>query len=770
MSYKLNNTIKTLTGWEIIENCYNNEQLINSGTNFMIGNGYLGYRGTLAEDKKEEFVGCIVTDTWDKADGKWEELCTVPNALFIELYVDNEKISVKNDVPVIFERKLDFKSGENYAKIKFEKNNFEILIEEYKFSSFKNIRLIPQKYTFFLNKNSKVKIISGIDGDIWSLNGEHFKEYKYYEKNNSLICKTITQEKEVEIFIGETFKININDYSSKIIKNEKGIFREIIFDIEKNIPITIEKNMYVYHSNDFDKPENEIYKEMIKEQSYDLLKQKNEIIWEDKWNNFDIKIDGNIIDQTAVRFNIFHNIISTPSHKSLPIGARGLSCQAYQGAAFWDQEIFNMPMYLYSEPNTAKKILKYRYDTLNGARRKAYRLGFKGAFYAWISGKTGDELCPDFFFKDVITNRPIRNHFNDWQIHISPDVAYAVYQYYHVTNDWDFIVNYGAELIFEVSRFISSRVCFKALKNQYEIIRVQGPDEYHENVDNNAFTNYQCHYVLRKSIEILEIMENKNLEKLQLIKSKISLTNNEIELWEDIIEKLYLPAPNEKGIIEQFDNYFDLEEVIPAEKIKERLIKDDEYYGWPNGITVFTQTIKQADVIQLFILHPNIFHKDLIRKNYQFYEPRTLHFSSLSPSSYSIAAAMSGYIDEAYKNFHRSIFIDINNTNEPFSGGTFIGGMHTAAAGAAWQMLVKGFAGFKLGENKELIFEPNLPPNWNFMFFKLIIENNVYEINISNEELKISCKYNIENLKEIVFFDKKYSFSKNNNILQIKLH
>ena len=184
-------------------------------------------------------------------------------------------------------------------------------------------------------------------------------------------------------------------------------------------------------------------------------------------------------------------MIATPAHTDhLPIGARGLSCQAYQGAAFWDQEVFNLPVFLYTDPEIARKILIYRYKTLNGARKKARDLGYQGAFYAWISGDSGEEICPSYFFKDVISGRRIRNHFNDWQIHISPDIAYTIWLYVTVTNDTEYLRDYGAEIVFEIARFLVSRSHFRKDRNGYDVIRVLGPDEYHENVDNNFFTNF----------------------------------------------------------------------------------------------------------------------------------------------------------------------------------------------------------------------------------------------------------------------------------------
>jgi kojibiose phosphorylase len=735
---KIKNHLITETGWELIETEYDKSQVINSGSNFMTGNGYLGYRGTLAEDKKEDYVGCFVTDTWDNADGKWEELCNVPNGLYTQIFIEDIPLTVKGNKLEGFKRNLNLKSG--VTSVDYTKNIKEIGINvsyhEEKFANLKDFHIIPLKMELTLDQDSTIVILEGIDGDVWNLNGDHLKNYQSGQYKDRLFVTTETSEKKQVITVASNVDlIGLDIQNINLIKKDSGIYREIKCKLKKGQKAVIFKYMSVYHSNDCDDPLSKALSD-ISDINYEEMKLAHEKLWEDKWQRYDIKIKGNLLDETAVRFNTYHSVIGTPTHASLPIGARGLSCQAYQGAAFWDQEIFNLPMYLYTDAKTAKNILKYRYDTLDGARRKAKSLGFNGAYYAWISGKTGDELCPDFFFKDVLTGRPIRNHFNDWQIHITPDIVFSIWKYYQITKDEQFLVDYGAEVILESARFLSSRVVYLPTRKRYELWKIQGPDEYHENVENNAFTSYQTKHALDVALQMVEVLNEKYPGKFQSLLDKISMNDTEIALFQDIVEKIYLPKPNEEGVIEQFDGYFKLESITPAEKIKDRLIKKDEYYGWPNGIAVFTQVIKQADVIQLITMHPELFTEKIKRANYKYYEPRTLHFSSLSPSIYSISAAQLGYIEEALKKFRKSIFIDLNNTNDPISGGTFIGGIHTAAAGAAWQMVVKGFTGFEVFDGK-VYLNPQLPNEWKIVEYKVELNGIFYKIIIYEDHIDI---------------------------------
>lgn len=734
MKSNITNHLYTPNGWKIVKNRYDRDMAITEGTNFMIGNGYLGYRGTFFEDTKEDYVGCIVTDTWDNADGKWEELCTVPNALHTTLTIDGKLFDLEEASS--FERSLNLKDAITSRKVKTNILGKNIEINEEKFASYEEKHVVAMRIQIVSDEDAKLIINTGIDTDVWSINGNHFSKEEQIINDQYQAVRLTTKSYKDEIIVLEKNDIPCE----KVTYNEKYYTYQC--ELKKDQPLTLIKYMIVVSSNDVESPIEHAENISKSIENYQTFKQKHVNQWKNIWQNLDVKIKGNLIDQVGLRFNIYHAIIATPMHKSLPIGARGLSCQAYQGAAFWDQEIFNTPMYLYSWPSVAKNILIYRYNTLKGAKSKAKKHGFEGAFYAWISGKTGEELCPDFFFKDVITNRDIRNHFNVWQIHISPDIAYTIQKYVEVTKDQEFLYQYGIEMIFEITRFLASRVNYKPRKNRYEINQVQGPDEYHENIDNNAFTNYQTYYTFVAALQYLD----KPTKEVEAVIQKLQLTDEEMNLWRDIKEKLYLPSPNEQGIIEQFDGYFDLESIVPAKKVTERLINKEEYYGWPNGITVYTQCLKQADVVQLFHLYPNLFSRDIMKKNYQYYEPRTLHFSSLSPSIHSIVASHIGNKEEAYKYFKKSLMIDLLNTNEAVSGGTFIGGIHTAANGASWQMVINGFAGLTYEEN-HIELNPNIPEEWEGLSFSIYVRGEQIYIDMTKNGIELTKS---ESDKEVV--------------------
>jgi len=757
----------TQSGWDIVESHFDPNQAVNSATLFLLGNGYLGYRGNLAGDGKQDDSGCFVTDTWDKADGKWEELCNVPDALRTRLFVDGTLVSHKTGALESFQRSLDLQNGLFKARfsqtLPGEKN---IAVWEEKFASLSNRHVVAMKFSFQLDTPAQVRVETGIDGDTWNLNGEHLERFNSFAQEGFLIMESDTREKGQRIVVLEKQSLEGASFEQSLHIRGKTAYHQLCFDLAAGQQVTLTKFMVVVHSNDTPDPLKEAL-QVAKNLDYVSLFQENKRLWLSRWNKYDIRVEGNVLDQVALRFNTYQSVIATPTHAPLPIGARGLSCQAYQGAAFWDQEIYNLPMYLFTDPQICRNILFYRFATLDGAREKAARLGFEGAFYAWISGKTGKELCPDFFFQDVNTGRPIRNHFNAWQIHISPDIAYTFWQYYEVSGDWDFIVEYGAEVILEVARFLSARALFNPRKDRYEFWKLQGPDEYHENVENNAFTNYQAYYTLKIIQDLIPQLQRKNPREWAELVQRCKLQPWEITLWEDMLQKMYLPKPQANGVVEQFDGFFALEDVVPAHKIKDRLIREDEYYGWPVGVTVFTRVSKQADVVQLLMLHPDLFSEKIVQANYDFYEPRTLHFSSLSPSAYAIVAARLGYIPEAYQKCTQSLFIDLRNTNEPVSGGTFIGGIHTAAAGVAWQMVVMGFAGFRVQEDGSLFFSPRLPKEWKAVSFYLDIRGNQYRVSFDHEFLFLQLLSGNNPLPTVFVGEEKHQLHKAKSYLRL---
>ncbi len=758
---KLRDAIITDNGWQIAEDSFKQEGIINSGSNFMVGNGYLGLRSTFENWGKEYFPACTVTDTWDRsAPEKMSELCNVPNPIFAQIFIDDEEVSLFTDEIISYNHSLDLYYGINRREfsVKLHSGKVATVVTE-KFASYDIMQLVPSKISIFINKDARLTLQIGLDSDVWSLNGNHYSSVQAASSDDVLAYTCVTKEDSIEIAVSTSVS-NISQYAdvSEITEVGGKLLRSYVINAEADKEITLERNSFIYHSKESDSPYDKAVAS-AKEytgRTYEELLDAHKPHWDEIWSKSDVDIDGDLEDNLLMKFNLYMAIIATPVHDYLPIGARGLSCQVYQGAAFWDQEIFNLPMYIYSNPEMARKILMYRHKTLDGARKKAKNLGYYGAFYAWTSGKTGEELFPDYFFTDVLTGRKMHNHFNCWQIHISPDISYAIWSYYEVTGDWEFIRDYGAEIMFEIAQFIVSRVYFKKDKDRYEFVRLLGPDEYHENVDNNVYTNYISKYVLEKTLVIYRKLKESDSASFQKLTKDISLPESAEEDWQDIVNKIYLPQPDKDTLlIEQFDGYFKREDITP-EELKKRLIDPGEYWGWPNGIAVETQVLKQADLLQLFAV-VELFPNEVVSANYDYYEPRTEHGSSLSPSVHSIVAAKSGNMSEAYRYFKEASSIDIfAKMRKVNSGGSFLGGIHTAAAGGVWMMAVQGFAGFIIND-EGIHITPRLPENWKSVSFAVLFRGIQLQVVVQKSEVTITSS---EQNADLVINGNDYSIKK----------
>ncbi len=726
---KLAQGLKIIDDWRIQEDRFHPEQLVTNGSNFMTGNGYLGYRGTFCEWRAAQYVGCFITDTYDKADETWEELCNAPNGLYAEFSADGQALGVLENLPAGYHRTLWFRYGLQTRSLTVRApSRAHVTLTEERFASYATLHLVPTRYKIESDRPTSVTMTWGIDGEVWDLNGTHLHGHKARGTRDGALSVTAqTGRSRITLAVASGLRVASDTVSQKHASvgsdSRKSTYRKLELNLEPETPVVIEQYMAVYSSNDLPDPRSAAVTavDSALKSGYERMWHAHQRAWDAIWKSCDIEIEGDLTAQALLRYNLYHNIIATPAHTDhLPIGARGLSCQAYQGAAFWDQEIYNLPMFLFTQPEVARKLLTYRYKTLDGARKKARDLGYEGAFYAWVSGRTGEEICPSYFFLDVLTGRSIRNHFNDWQIHVAPDVAYTVRRYYEVTGDWEFVREYGAEILFEVARFLLSHVYYKPAEDRYELIRLLGPDEYHENIDNNFFTAVQTRYALQAAAWAFETLAEHDPERHLELTERVGFSREASRRCREVADNLYLqPSDPGSGLIEQFDGYFALEDTRP-EVLKQRLLDPGEYWGWPNGVATETQVLKQADVLQTFTLHPWEFSEKQLRANYRYYEPRTQHGSSLSPSVHALVATWIGYDEDAYNYFLRSCTVDLANTNKAVSGGTFIGGIHTAACGAAWQMVVHGFLGARF-YNGVLHLAPRVPFWWKRVTVPMVI-------------------------------------------------
>jgi kojibiose phosphorylase len=740
---------QTTTGWNVVDTAPIPDRDVTIGSCFLAGNGYLGYRGTRPEQRASDFVGCVVSDTYDMADGVWRELCTVPNGLFVEVELDGAPLRFEavRDAHV----ELSLETGEvTHHWFGRTDSGLTALVSMRRFASLAELHAITQQVVVTPDQVCEVSVGAGIDDAVWSLNGDHFATVSTAIDHDVVTSRCVTGERGIQIAVASIVTVDELPPASEPTTPptaERGVTaRRWTGPVEPGATVVVTSTMAVASTNDDDVDRDPLAVAIdvgrrVSGRGYRGALAASAERWASFWSTSDVRIEGDPAAQAALRFSIYHNRIALPAHSDrLPVGARGLSCQAYQGAAFWDQEMFNLPSVLYTAPDIARSLLVYRWRTLDGARRKANRLGYEGAFYAWVSGDTGDELCPDFFFVDVLTGRPIRNHFNVWQIHISPDISQAVWSYWEATGDLDFLADHGAEILFEVARFLRSRVRWDEVRERYELIRLLGPDEWHENVDNNAYTARLARLALRHAAAVDGVLAAQRPGDVARLRDKIGVGADEVAAWARIEARLHEPDPAPDALlIEPFDGFFDLEDCRPDD-LRARLLDPSEYWGWPNGVAVHTQVSKQPDVIQMFAVDPT-FDLEVQRANYDYFEPRCSHGSSLSHSVHATVAARLApfhqrYLAQAYEYFMDTAALDLRSSAHAVVGGTFIGGMHTAANAGAYQTAVFGFGGFSIDDGTVQVI-PALPAGWSSLGYDIIIRDQRLTIEVTPTSIAV---------------------------------
>ncbi|MGP0090328.1 MAG: glycoside hydrolase family 65 protein, partial [Xanthobacteraceae bacterium] len=376
--------------------------------------------------------------------------------------------------------------------------------------------------------------------------------------------------------------------------------------------------------------------------------------WAGRWQCSDVEVEGDDDAQKALRFAVYHlNSAANPADEHVSIGARALTGDDYLGHVFWDTEIYLLPFYILTWPAAARALLMYRFRTLDGARRKAAQLGWRGALYAWESADSGAETTPE----QVIgpDRRVIDILSGKQEQHISADVAYAVWQYWQATEDEGFLLDAGAEIILETARFWSSRAQLEA--DGYRHVRgVIGPDEYHEHIDDNAFTNVMARWNIRRALDVAALLRQRWPEAWARLASRLDLDDTELKHWLEVADTMTTGLDPGTGLFEQFAGFFTLEKIDLADYAG-RSVPMDVVLGRER--TRQSQVIKQADVVALLGLLPKEFSDDAAAKNFHYYESRCDHGSSLSPAMHGMVAARLGYSDAALRYFRQTAAIDL---------------------------------------------------------------------------------------------------------------
>jgi kojibiose phosphorylase len=717
--------------WRVTEASFIPNRQHHSESIFTQGNGYLGTRGSFEEGFPDDRGATFIHGLWDDVEIGVTELANSPDWTTLEVWINDHRFSMEQGTVEDYARYLDLQSGVLWRRLRWTPSSgggqFDLFFE--RFPSLDDPHVMALRVQVqALDASASVEIRTSLDSQVDNEGRPHW-EIISQSSNHQIACLELsTLSTQKTIAMSTQLQTTHADAGMETwdILGKPGITLQAKLD--QGDSLIVDKFVAVYSSRDLEDPV-AAAQEKVKEASqvgYEDLREKNQVTWQDFWAKSDVIIEGDDEAQLSIRHALFQlRIAASTEDEHVSIGAKTLSGFGYRGHVFWDNEIFVLPFFTYTQPELARNMLMYRWHTLQGARNKAAENGFEGAQFAWESAETGDEVTPRWVPDWEDPSKSIRIWTGDIQIHISADIAYAILQYWQVSGDDAFMRDVGAPIILETALFWGSRA--ETLDAGYAIRQVIGSDEYHEHVDNNAFTNGMVRWHLDKAIEVREWLQQKFPENAEALDRQLKLSDATVSIWKDIAAKLKFRQDQKTGLIEQFDGFFQLQEV-EWEKFEGRTESMQSLLGIDGANQ--RQVLKQADVIMLLCLLRDQFDRKIWRANWDYYNPRTDHSygSSLSPAIHAWAACEIGEPDLAYEHFMRAARADLENIR-----GNAGDGIHAASAGGMWQALVFGFAGLQLTEDGYSI-KPKLPSHWDRLNFKFVHQGEWHEVEIKPKD------------------------------------
>ncbi len=711
--------------WVLETSGWDPERALADGNRFLLANGYMGLRGVPEEAGREACPAVNLAGVYDRNGERWREPVNAPLGLFCALRLNGRPLALGKTEALSHRQRMDYRAGIFVRDTDFGPAR----IRSERIVSQAEAHLMAARIDLEFRENGQAEIRTGVSTDIWDINGPHLFDFRF-RAGETLLCTAVTGEKRIPLAAAQALDADFS-YTESLEERGDGLFRVLRFPVKKGETRSLSLFAAVYTGLDGQDPAGAaaVCCQRARAAGFAACVNAHREAWERIWARSAVDLEGDEQAALALHASQYYLNSIAPRHAdNLSIPARGLSGQTYKGAVFWDSEIFFFPMFVHTQPELARSLLRYRIETLPGALQKAAEYGLRGAFYAWESQEGGAEGCTDFNVVDVFTHRPVRTYFRDKQIHISADVAYALRQYYEITGDRSLLEQGGAEVMLQCARFYLSRATKHLDRETVDFADVIGPDEYHERVANNVFTNRLARYCVESALQLEELFADRPGWFQKLL--------DRLDYREDWALLRLLPdrirAPRERdGVIEQFDGYFDLED-CGLETVRSRLRDPREYWGGDHGVAGTTQVIKQADLIALMALLPEDFSDESVTANWDYYEPRTEHGSSLSACMYALTACRIGKLDRAWELFRKTASIDLEGGGKQWAGEIYIGGTHPASNGGAWMIAALGFAGLRLRKG-QLRLEPRLPEQIRRLRFPVEAGGRRLQITVTRE-------------------------------------
>ncbi len=727
--------------WSIIEEGWNPDHVKSSESLMALGNGAMGQRANFEETYSgRTFQGSYIGGVYypDKTRVGWwkngypeyfAKVLNAPSWIGINVFINEEPLDLATCKEVKnFKRELNMREGILYRSFTARlQNDIEVAVSSTRFLSLVMEEVGAIRYTVQpLNQDVTIRYVPYLDSGITNEDSNWDDQFwKTLE---------VSDEEDMAFITAHTMKTEFHVCT----------FMSTFFDIEgKAISLSrkrIRKNTFIGHSYETNVTARETFaitklggyvsslnhsKELLKEAALNVLndskqlgfeqmKQLQKDAWSNIWEMSDITIEGDVKAQQGIRFNIFHlNQTYTGNDSRLNIGPKGFTGEKYGGSTYWDTEAYCIPFYMATkDQRVARQLLKYRYDQLDKAIENAEKLGFKD----------GAALYP------MVTMNGEECH-NEWEItfeeiHRNGSMVYAIYNYERYTGDLRYIPEMGLEVIIAVARFWQQRATFSTAKEQFVILGVTGPNEYENNVNNNWFTNYLAKWCLEYAFDKVTFIKQSFERDWSRILKKTNVTQEEMLSWKATASGMYLPFSLEHDVFLQQDGFLDKElKSVDQLPITERPI--NQKWSWDRILR--SPYIKQADTLQGFYFFEDHFTLEELRKHFDFYEPFTVHESSLSPCVHAIQAAKLDRMEQAYAFYLRTSRLDLDDYNKEVEEG-----LHITSMAGTWQSIVEGFGGMRI-QNDMLSFTPKIPDGWSNYSFKINFRGQVLKVHVTKD-------------------------------------
>jgi len=710
--------------WTITQSEWDPSSQHHMETLFTLGSGYFSTRGSFEEGYPGDWPLTLAHGIFDDVPIARTELANLPDWLDLSISVDGHTFRLDQGRCLHLTRWLNLRQGILHREVRWQSPTGVILdITFERFASYAHEHLGALRILITaVNQPCAITVATGINGHVSNNDLLHWNHINQGVSEDNALLWLHSRTRHSELDLAAACTIHISDQSVITVQPCPGHPRfGFSTTLDTAQTLQIDKLISYTASRDNVPDAADIGGRAVsalQSHTYDDLRAAQVSAWDAVWQASDVVIEGDNEAQIAIRFNLFQLIIAAPQHDDrVSIGAKTLSGLGYHGHVFWDTEIFILPFFTYTQPHIARNMLLYRYHTLPGARRKAAANGFRGAQYAWESASTGEEVTPNWL-PNFAGQDLVRVWSGDLEIHISSDIAYAIIQYWQVTGDDAFMRDYGAEMILDTACFWGDRV-EEDSQHRYALRNVIGPDEYHEHVDNNVYTNHMAQWHLQQALDVLAWLDQFAPEKAHALRRQLDLTPDRLAHWQAIIDHIILNDDPETGLLTQFDGFFERAYVSPdviaaAEKSMQLILGLE-------GANA-SQVVKQADVILLLCLLRDRYNAQTWQKNWDTYAPITDHRfgSSLSPSFHAWAACEINRPDEGYPYFLLAAQADLRDVR-----GNANDGIHAASAGGLWQAVVFGFAGLD-----GPVAHPRLPAHWTRLAFSYVYRGETRRVDI----------------------------------------